>query len=324
MSFKFDLSKVDFRTTPVENMFLDTYLGSAPGDAIKIYLYGWRACYGKSEGSFSLDEFGQALSLSDEELQEGLQFWIDAGLVTIVEENQGHTIYFRSLILLWAGLYESVESLEASVLWEAKSKEGLHLSLDQAEASPSIFDSLVLDDKADNISRDSEQNGKKEDPTLENDQNRRAMFTDLENYLSQGLTYEVSLKPAEIRQIHEFLDQYPVSPDFFLYAYKKASQSSEASSRSLNYLMTIIENWIRFEHITEIDQLDQYLEKEAENKKNKKKTRRARAKKKAENLSNDQRMSKEERSQWVKQKLEQSRKRSLRGVEDDEHREDSK
>ncbi len=323
MRMDFDLSKIDFRTTPVENMFLDTYLEQAPGNAIKFYLYGWKACYGKGDSSLSLESLTETLHLSQEELLEAISYWIEEGLVILREEEGDFNLDFRSIILYWAGIYEPVESLPMDVLRE---NDGASINFQQdmenaEERIPSLFDQLAPSRESDQSTQE-KGHVSSDTPSIETDkggdENRRKLFDDLEDYLSEGVSYQVLLKPDEIRTIHDFLDTYPITPDFFLYAYKKAATHGEASSRSFKYVITIIENWLRFEHISNQEDLDAFLVKAEEAKKNKKQSSRKRAKAKAKNLSDDKRLSKEERTAWVKQRLEQSKRRSLKGGSDDE------
>ena len=48
--FGFDERYAMFDTTPVDNQFILEYLPSAPGDAVKVYLYGLLRCYHPEEG----------------------------------------------------------------------------------------------------------------------------------------------------------------------------------------------------------------------------------------------------------------------------------
>lgn len=257
MKVAFNLSKVDFRTTPIENMFLDTYLTQASANALKVYLYGWRSCYANPEEGFDLSH----IAMDEKELEEALTYWVNEGLVEIKEVDGKRIAYFKSLMLLWMGLYDTNE--------ESK-------------------------------------------PVASSEGDRRALFDRLEGYLSMDLSYDVLLKENEIVAIHSLLDQYPITEDFFFYAYQKATQMSEAASRSFNYVLRIIENWMRFDQITDEKALDAFLEKQKESKKAQRKP-----KKSGKLIATDPRMSKSERSQWVKERLEQSRRGSLRGDGDE-------
>ena len=47
----FDDSAALFDATPVENMFITEYMLRAPGDYVKVYIYGLRLCYHPVEGA---------------------------------------------------------------------------------------------------------------------------------------------------------------------------------------------------------------------------------------------------------------------------------
>lgn len=280
MKLQFDLSSVDFRVTPVENLFLQTYLPLADGNALKVYLYGWKAGYQAERPTLSDEDIVEALAMTNEEVIDALNYWIDQGLVE--EDNQdGHPVFrFKSMLLLYAGIYEPAEET-------APEPEAPVADVPKSEASPF--------------------------PLQGDDLARKEMMDDLEAFLSEGHSYQVRLKANEIQTILDFLNRYPISPAFFLYAYKKAVNHAEASSRSFNYVTTIVENWIRFEGITDEEALDRFLDKEAKEKESKEERRPRPKKEAAENTAQSKKMSREEREEWVKQAMEKSRRRSLRG-----------
>lgn len=269
MDAALDLSKVDFRTTPFENIFLDTYLGHAPEHALRVYLYGFKACYGAQQESVSIDEIKEALGLSAAQLSDAVEYWVGEGLVVRAETTPTRLL-FRSMLLLWAGIGD----------------------LD----GPALLDNTAT---------------KKENES--DSMSRSAMFDALEDLLSVGFSYRVMLKENEIRLILDKMDQYGFSPDYFLYAYDKAKDQKEAGARSVNYIVAIIENWARFDGITTREALDAFLAHPPA-----KEERRSRRRKKrsAAFVETDERMSREDEQEWVRKKLEESRKKSLRGGSD--------
>lgn len=278
MKLQFDLSSVDFRVTPVENLFLQTYLPLADGNALKVYLYGWKACYQTERPTLSDGDIAQALSMTDEEVVDALNYWIDQGLVE-EDRQEGHPVFrFKSILLLYAGIDE------------AKEEGADPAPLPAEDPGPDAF--LSPEDRA-----------------------RKTMMDDLEDFLSEGRAYRVRLKANEIQAIHQVLNTYQLSPDFYLHAYKKAVNHAEASSRSFNYVTAIVENWVRFEGITDKEALDKFLDKEARDKEGKEGRRPGPKKEGAENTSQSKKMSRKDREEWVKEAMEKSRRRSLRGNE---------
>lgn len=347
MKPEFDLSSVDFRITPLENIFLDTYLSQASGDAIKIYLYGWKSCYFDDEKGKTFDKWIEELTailfMDKEAVEEGLKYWIDTGLIEKRVEGEECKLYFKSMLLLWSGFYGRVSKNSKSPKDPKDSKKTGNsnvqscplLSEDDFElknnfetSDDSDLRNIFLKDE--DFEKKSEFEGinqfKKNNTLDKTDdfseetskiEKRRKMFEDLEDYLSEGSSYSINLKENEILKLHEFMDKYDVEPEFFIYAYKKASDMSEASSRSLMYLTTIVENWIRFEKIVSVEKLDEYLDKQENSKKMLRKSRTETRKKRAEYVNDDKRMTRAERLKWVEDKLKESHRKSLRGVKDD-------
>ena len=266
MKLQVDLSRVDFRVTPVENIFLDTYLAQAPAEALRVYLYGWRAAYENPEGVLA-DKIMKDLNLTPDQLIEALSYWMDQGLVTESRGEDQPVFLFRSVLLHWQGFYD-----------EDKKEEPL--------PEPEILGE-------------------------EESQKRRALFQDLEDYLSQGRAYRVSLKENEIRLIQEILDRYPISPEYFLYAYQKAAEMSQTGSRSVHYLTAIVENWARFDGLVQKEDLDQFLSARKERAQRSESFRSQR--KGSQKAPAGPKKSREEERAWIQSMLDRSKKRSLRG-----------
>lgn len=268
MKIQFDNSKVDFRVTPLENIFLETYLTSAPANALRVYIYGWMHSYHGENQGLEADVLSDALGMTSDELVEALSYWMDRGLIKEDSEDGRVKFKFLSMLLLYSGYYDRDEE-------------------DRLETPATKEDKQEANEK-------------------------ESMFEGLENFLSEGRPYRVELKANEIRQALDILDKYPINPDFFLYAYKKAAVTREASSRSFNYLTAIVENWIRFENIDNKEDLDKFLQKEEEaNSKEAGKGRTTKAKR--QKNSTARKSSREEDRAWVREALERSRKKSLRG-----------
>ncbi len=287
MDISFDLSKVDFRTTPIENIFLDTYLSHAPADALRVYLAGWKMAGDKNETAEGM-ELAATLGLSDEAFQEAMDYWKGEGLVSEVPDAPGH-YQFHSMLLLWAGV-------EPSAPKPARRQD------------PADF----RRGEAGEAARETET------PEL----SRTMLFDALEEVLSEGRSYQVRLKDNEIRLIQDLLDRYPFTPAYFLYAYKKAQSRKDASSRSVNYVAAVVENWARFDGVTTVDALDALLSKEeaavpeAGASRRPKKTRARQTRKHAAYVEHDTRMTREEQQEMVRRKLEEARARDLRGGTD--------
>jgi DNA replication protein DnaD len=78
--------------TRVENAFVRNFMPSAPGDAVKVYLYGLMQCqHGIGEGTLS--SFAAALSLGDEDVEDAFSYWQECGLVTVSHTPSFSVLY---------------------------------------------------------------------------------------------------------------------------------------------------------------------------------------------------------------------------------------
>ncbi|WP_066924822.1 DnaD domain-containing protein [Murdochiella massiliensis] len=299
MKASFELSRVDFRTTPVENIFLDTYLSHAPADALRVYLAGWKACYSRSNEHVEETDLADLLGMSAEAVKDAVAYWVNEGLV-VVDPDHPDRLTFRSMLLLWAGIGEPMPTASTTNLSksDAPSIDGRQ-SGEQTTAK-----------NENGVSTEQQSAEPQKVSASGNGLSQAEMFDALEEFLSEGLRYHVALKENELRLILQVMEHYAFTPDYFLYAYQSACQRNEVGSRSVNYVVAVIENWARFEQITDREALDAYFAK-ADREKTSRPTRRKR--KQAAFAQKDNRMTREERKEWVNRKLEESRKRSLRG-----------
>ena len=72
--------------TGVENSFIREYLKEAPGDAVKVYLYGLYICANPSACE-SLHDFAEALNLSMERVADCFNYWEEFGLCSVIEKE---------------------------------------------------------------------------------------------------------------------------------------------------------------------------------------------------------------------------------------------
>ena len=90
----FDESAALFDATPVENMFISEYMLKAPGDFVKVYLYGLMLCYHASE-RMSLASMARDLDVTQEEIERAYRYWEREGLVRRVGDNPVRYTYYN-------------------------------------------------------------------------------------------------------------------------------------------------------------------------------------------------------------------------------------
>lgn len=92
--------KIDLGETPVENMFLNSYMLMAPGDAVKAYLFAYKIAYEKSGNTPGEEELASVLQIEPQRLSEIWDYWEELGLIV----RQKDTVRFRSLRQMYLGL----------------------------------------------------------------------------------------------------------------------------------------------------------------------------------------------------------------------------
>ena len=66
--------------TPVENLFIQSFLPQAPGDYVRVYLYGLMQCY-YPVADMTLEKMAQALGMEPETVRAAYIYWERRGLV---------------------------------------------------------------------------------------------------------------------------------------------------------------------------------------------------------------------------------------------------
>jgi len=90
----FDESAALFDATPVENMFISEYMLHAPGDFVKVYLYGLMLCYHRSE-RMSLASMARDLDVTQEDVERAYRYWEREGLVRRTGDNPVKYTYYN-------------------------------------------------------------------------------------------------------------------------------------------------------------------------------------------------------------------------------------
>ena len=90
----FDENATLFDATPVENMFITEYMLRAPGDFVKVYLYGLMLCYHPS-ARMSLLSMARDLDMTEEEVEVAMRYWEREGLVRRVADNPASYAYYN-------------------------------------------------------------------------------------------------------------------------------------------------------------------------------------------------------------------------------------
>ena len=90
----FDHGAALFDATPVENMFISEYMLRAPGEFVKVYLYGLMLCYHHAE-RMSLASMARDLDVTQEEVERAFYYWEREGLVRRTGDNPVCYTYYN-------------------------------------------------------------------------------------------------------------------------------------------------------------------------------------------------------------------------------------
>lgn len=81
-----------FSTTPVENLFMLEFMPNAPGDFVRVYLYGLMTCH-YPQLSDGIEGVAKALNLDVETVLNACRYWEREGLVVRLSDNPPEFVF---------------------------------------------------------------------------------------------------------------------------------------------------------------------------------------------------------------------------------------
>lgn len=116
-------------TTDVENIFINEYMPEAPGDYVKVYLYG--LLYSQREEEMTLSQMARHLSLEENVIDAAWDYWEKSGVVKRIfagPPSREYDIQFNQLREAMYGFgqnpkVEAVAKEEENILGDEKLKE---------------------------------------------------------------------------------------------------------------------------------------------------------------------------------------------------------
>lgn len=85
--------------TPVENLFIAEYMLKAPGDYVKVYLYGLHRCY-HAQSNCDYATMARDLEMSQEDIRAAFQYWERQGIVYRMGDNPPVYAFYNLKALL--------------------------------------------------------------------------------------------------------------------------------------------------------------------------------------------------------------------------------
>lgn len=119
--------KLDMGTTPFENMFLNTYLQMADGDAIKVYLLIYKEIYNNQ----TVDEakIKRQLNFDDKRFEDAVNFWINMGIFREKKNSDGSN-------------YIEIVSLRQMYFGESNETPSNEINFDKAQRKSIMFENI--------------------------------------------------------------------------------------------------------------------------------------------------------------------------------------
>ena len=91
-------------TTDVENIFINEYMPTAPGDFVKIYLYG--LLYSQNDAEMSFEQMSRQLGVSRSRIEDAWLYWEKMGVIERIpsqSKTEQFDICFKQLRTLMYG-----------------------------------------------------------------------------------------------------------------------------------------------------------------------------------------------------------------------------
>lgn len=263
MRIELQNNQLDLGSTPIENMFINTYLYQANEVQIKVYIYALSQAYNKSE-NISNENIAREMNLTEGQVVDAWKYWIDQEIV----EKVGDTYIFKSLVYKYIS---AVSKSETEMAYTPK----IHVT----SANPQW-----LDNSEDAVAS-------------------RELINNIEDFISQGNTVKTKLNTREIKIIIELMNEFNISSEFLSSAYMMASNIrglravDPVIATVRNWLIDGATDFEKLEIYLE------NKEKKKEDKKERKTNYISKDNKGDNLINKDNRMSKEDRDAFVEMKL---------------------
>lgn len=183
MKFEIENNFLDLGTTPIENMFINTFLSRANDVQIKVYLYALSNAYsGKTD--LTNENIAREMGLTEGQVVDAWQYWIDEGVV----ERKNDSYIFKSI------RFQYIDSM-----YDITGENYISKTTDSPESDQELYDN----------SEEAVQS--------------RTLIENIEEFISLGSDTPIQLDPREIRKVLQTMNDFNVTPDFMSYAYMMAS-----------------------------------------------------------------------------------------------------
>ncbi|QXM06979.1 DnaD domain-containing protein [Crassaminicella indica] len=224
MQFIKQTADFDLGDTPIENIFINDFMPMANGTYVKVYLLGYKYANDKDPSlCINHQTIAKHLNIPLSDVLDAWDFWQQKGIIKKhFEDSEDKTKY-------------TVEFLNLKQLY--------------------VYNNF----KAINILENNEQDTTKPYYCSPNDlieANKIPEFKEMFRYIDQ--IYRRPLLPREKKKILDWIYNYNIDTDLMVRAFMYCVE--QKNTKNLNYIGAVIRSWYD-NNITNMDQLDKYLEK---------------------------------------------------------------
>ena len=226
--------------TRVENLFINEFLPEAPGEYVKVYLFG--LMYAQYDQAMDSAKLSMILGLSETEIEEAWIYWESKGLVSfrteLTEDGETcHTLVFRSLI----------EDLYGKAFTEAPEEENEQAQAPEtgSEGIDSIDDEIPHFVSMDDMDFDAMFEKKMSDNKL------RGIYSKYQDVTGR------TVSRRETGKIDDAIKLYGIDPEIFSFA---IDYCADLEKYSIDYIFKVALRWTE-EGCKTIEEVKKILEK---------------------------------------------------------------
>ncbi|MCI5997646.1 MAG: DnaD domain protein [Peptoniphilaceae bacterium] len=116
MKLSLKKSTIQAGVTPIENMFLDSYLPVVDEISLKVYLYLYKRIFGAYKNEITIEDVAKELNFSNVQIMNALKFWKNESIIDykLSDDSKVESICFYNLFALYSGnVYNETEEVES-------------------------------------------------------------------------------------------------------------------------------------------------------------------------------------------------------------------
>lgn len=237
-------SDIYLRETGIENLFISEYLPAAPGDYVRVYIYGKMAAL--NQESFELEKFARILGMSRNEVDEAWRYWARKGIINLFHAGSEDDIGIEFVNLV-DRMYAKVKAVEDKLPSEEQTVKAVEN--DASEDSEN--------DK--NVMPQAEENESAAEKIVRMiDEGIKEVYREYERYTGRLLS------TREMESIADAVHVYNINPEVMSYAIKYCV---ELEKYNASYIIKVALRWTSegCRNIADVkDYIDRYSKRNAE------------------------------------------------------------